>query len=115
MYLQSFPADYSEALRQAQTATLNALKDGHKLIEVEFPPSSLEAVSGDVLVVHGRLLEAELQALDDMLLAPSIVCAASEEVPSDQEITLPSTTLIARLHTEFCCCAPMNNEPHNDC
>lgn len=45
--LQTFPSDYSTALRQAQTATLSALKDGHKLIEVEFPASSLEGVSGD--------------------------------------------------------------------
>ena len=44
--LQTFPSDYATALRQAQTATLSALKDGHKLIEVEFPASSLEGVSG---------------------------------------------------------------------
>ena len=44
--LQSFPADYSAAVRQAQNATLAAIADGHKLIEVEFPTSSLQGVSG---------------------------------------------------------------------
>lgn len=33
-------------MRQAQAATLAALEDGHKLIEVEFPTSSLQGVSG---------------------------------------------------------------------
>lgn len=46
VYLQTFPSDYATALRQAQTATLAALEDGHKLIEVEFPTSSLQGVSG---------------------------------------------------------------------
>jgi len=44
--LQSFPTDYSTAVRQAQNATLAAIADGHKLIEVEFPTSSLQGVSG---------------------------------------------------------------------
>ncbi|DBB02056.1 hypothetical protein WJX77_010807 [Trebouxia sp. C0004] len=46
-HLQSFPTDYSTAVRQAQNATLAAIADGHKLIEVEFPTSSLQGVSGD--------------------------------------------------------------------
>ena len=45
--LQTFPPDYATALRQAQTATLAALEVGHKLIEVEFPTSSLQGVSGN--------------------------------------------------------------------
>ncbi len=44
--LQSFPTDYPTAVRQAQNATLAAIADGHKLIEVEFPTSSLQGVSG---------------------------------------------------------------------
>ena len=44
--LQTFPSDYPTAMRQAQAATLAALEDGHKLIEVEFPTSSLQGVSG---------------------------------------------------------------------
>ena len=47
--LQTFPSDYPTAIRQAQTATLAALEDGHKLIEVEFPTSSLQGVSGTSL------------------------------------------------------------------
>ncbi|KAL3135495.1 hypothetical protein ABBQ38_005975 [Trebouxia sp. C0009 RCD-2024] len=45
--LQTFSVDYPAAMRQAQAATLAALGDGHKLIEVEFPTSSLQGVSGD--------------------------------------------------------------------
>lgn len=45
--LQTFPSDYPTAVRQAQAATLAALEGGHKLIEVEFPTSSLQGVSGD--------------------------------------------------------------------
>ena len=44
--LQSFPTDYPTAVRQAQNATLAAIAHGHKLIEVEFPTSSLQGVSG---------------------------------------------------------------------
>lgn len=44
--LQTFPTDYPTAVRQAQNATLAAIADGHKLIEVEFPTSSLQGVSG---------------------------------------------------------------------
>ena len=47
--LQTFPSDYPTAMRQAQTATLAALEDGHKLVEVEFPTSSLQGVSGTLL------------------------------------------------------------------
>ena len=47
--LQTFPSDYPTAMRQAQTATLAALEDGHKLVEVEFPTSSLQGVSGTPL------------------------------------------------------------------
>ncbi len=46
MVLQTFPTDYATAVRQAQSATVAALQDGHKLIEVEFPTSSLQGVSG---------------------------------------------------------------------
>lgn len=44
--LQTFPSNYTEAVRQAQTAAVQAIEDGHKLIEVEFPTSSLQGVSG---------------------------------------------------------------------
>ncbi|KAK9844343.1 hypothetical protein WJX74_001039 [Apatococcus lobatus] len=44
---QAFPRSYPEAIRQAQQAVQSALRDGAKLLEVEFPPASLEAVSGD--------------------------------------------------------------------
>mmetsp|Transcript_3177 Transcript_3177/g.5445 ORF Transcript_3177/g.5445 Transcript_3177/m.5445 type:complete len:319 (-) Transcript_3177:275-1231(-) len=42
-----FPANYDQAVRQAQQAVQAALADGHKLIEVEFPPTSLQSVQGD--------------------------------------------------------------------
>ena len=44
--LQAFPRSYPEAIRQAQESVKAALQDGAKLLEVEFPPASLEAVSG---------------------------------------------------------------------
>ena len=44
---QPFPADYNEAMRQAQQATLAALADGAELVEVEFPTASLVSVAGD--------------------------------------------------------------------
>lgn len=45
--LQPFPADYNQAVRQAQGAVQAALADGATLIEVEFPTASLAAVAGD--------------------------------------------------------------------
>lgn len=45
--MQPFPADYNEAVRQAQVAAQAALADGAKLVEVEFPTASLAAVAGD--------------------------------------------------------------------
>lgn len=45
--LQRFPASYDQAVRQAQEAVKAALADGLKLIEVEFPTSGLDSVSGD--------------------------------------------------------------------
>jgi hypothetical protein len=44
---QPFPADYNQAVRQAQAATQAALADGARLVEVEFPTASLTAVAGD--------------------------------------------------------------------
>lgn len=43
----SFPEDYTKAIRQAQDATLKAIADGMKLVEVEFPTASLSSVAGD--------------------------------------------------------------------
>ncbi|QDZ23195.1 DUF1995 domain-containing protein [Chloropicon primus] len=44
---RSLPRTYEQALAQAHGAVRDALKDGEKLIEVEFPPLSLGAVCGD--------------------------------------------------------------------
>lgn len=45
--LAPFPDDFPQAIQLAQTSTLQALSDGIKLIEVEFPSASLLAVAGD--------------------------------------------------------------------
>jgi len=45
--LKGFPTSYPTAIRQAQEACKAALADGHKLIEVEIPSSSLTSVAGD--------------------------------------------------------------------
>jgi hypothetical protein len=41
-----FPSSYDAAIRQAQEATKAAIADGHTLLEVEFPSSSITAVQG---------------------------------------------------------------------
>lgn len=41
-----FPEDYKQLVQQAQQAVERALADGHKLLEVEFPPTSLSSVPG---------------------------------------------------------------------
>lgn len=41
-----FPKDYTEAIKQAQAAVEHSLLDGCKLVEVEFPPTSLSSVPG---------------------------------------------------------------------
>ena len=43
----TFPSDYNVLVRDAQSATLAAIADGHRLLEVEFPVASLMAVQGD--------------------------------------------------------------------
>jgi len=45
--LVPFPSDYGQAMKQAQDATRAAINDGHRLLEVEFPTSSLYGVAGD--------------------------------------------------------------------
>ncbi|XP_078152429.1 LOW PSII ACCUMULATION protein (DUF1995) [Carex rostrata] len=47
VYDVNFPSDYDQLLFQAKTATDMALKDGKKLLEIEFPTTSLESVPGD--------------------------------------------------------------------
>ncbi|KAK1408093.1 hypothetical protein QVD17_39726 [Tagetes erecta] len=42
-----FPADYDDLLLQAKEATQVALKDGIKLMEIEFPTAGLGSVPGD--------------------------------------------------------------------
>lgn len=44
--MQTFPQSYEDAIKQAQEAVSTALKDGCKLIEVEFPAASLSSVPG---------------------------------------------------------------------
>jgi hypothetical protein len=41
------PTDYESMLRQAGEACKTAIADGHKIIEVDFPPTSLWGVTGD--------------------------------------------------------------------
>ncbi|KAG9452883.1 hypothetical protein H6P81_005787 [Aristolochia fimbriata] len=43
----TLPGDYFELLQQAKEATQLALKDGKKLMEIEFPTAGLESVPGD--------------------------------------------------------------------
>ncbi|KAK9214887.1 hypothetical protein WN944_006887 [Citrus x changshan-huyou] len=42
-----FPSDYSELLDQAKMAAELAMKDGRKLMEIEFPTAGLDSVPGD--------------------------------------------------------------------
>ncbi|KAK9177894.1 hypothetical protein WN943_027084 [Citrus x changshan-huyou] len=42
-----FPSDYSELLDQAKMAAELAVKDGRKLMEIEFPTAGLDSVPGD--------------------------------------------------------------------
>jgi len=42
-----FPSNYDQAIRQAQESVKAALADGNKLLEVEFPSTSLASVQGD--------------------------------------------------------------------
>ena len=58
--LQKFPREYTEAIRQAQNSTAAALAAGLRLLEIEFPTSSLASVSGafvltQVLALNNRL------------------------------------------------------------
>ena len=58
--LQKFPREYTDAIKQAQNSTAAALAAGLRLLEIEFPTSSLASVSGafvltQVLAVHNRL------------------------------------------------------------
>eukprot|EP00963_Diacronema_lutheri_P013698 scaffold2682_cov344-Pavlova_lutheri.AAC.10 len=43
----AFPRSYAEVSIQAQESAWKALQDGHRLLEVEFPPCALDAVEGD--------------------------------------------------------------------
>ena len=45
--LVPFPDEFPTAIKQAQEATLAALADGHRLIEIDFPSAGLMAVAGD--------------------------------------------------------------------
>ena len=42
-----FPSDYSAVVRDSQEASRLAMRDGLRLLEVEFPVASLTAVQGD--------------------------------------------------------------------
>ena len=44
--LQKFPREYTDAIKQAQNSTAAALAAGLRLLEIEFPTSSLASVSG---------------------------------------------------------------------
>lgn len=43
----AFPRSYAEVSLQAQESAWKAIQDGHRLLEVEFPPCALDAVEGD--------------------------------------------------------------------
>ncbi|KAK9841778.1 hypothetical protein WJX81_002326 [Elliptochloris bilobata] len=45
--LAAFPREYTDAIKQAQNSTTAALQAGLRLLEIEFPTSSLASVSGD--------------------------------------------------------------------
>ena len=50
--LQKFPHEYTDAIRQAQNSTTAALAAGLRLLEIEFPTSSLASVSGALALVQ---------------------------------------------------------------
>ena len=57
--LQKFPREYTDAIKQAQNSTAAALAAGLRLLEIEFPTSSLASVSGafvltQMLALHHR-------------------------------------------------------------
>ncbi|KAH7621997.1 hypothetical protein Ndes2526B_g02822 [Nannochloris sp. 'desiccata'] len=45
--LVPFPDEFPACIKQAQEATLAALADGHRLIEIDFPSAGLRSVAGD--------------------------------------------------------------------
>jgi hypothetical protein len=45
--VQALPESYEEAIRGMQQATKAAVKDGHNLLEIEFPTAGLSSVAGD--------------------------------------------------------------------
>lgn len=45
--MQALPRSYEQALAAAQQATKAAIKDGVRLLEVEFPTAGLDSVAGD--------------------------------------------------------------------
>ena len=62
--LQKFPREYTDAIKQAQNSTAAALAAGLRLLEIEFPTSSLASVSGafvltQVLAPHNPLATAK--------------------------------------------------------
>ncbi len=64
---QSFPSDFTEAIRQAQDATAAALADGHTLLEIDFPSAGLGSVSGDAEgAVSNFLLSDQREAVQLM-------------------------------------------------
>ena len=43
----AFPKDYTTVIRESQRASRQAMEDGHRLLEIEFPVAALTAVQGD--------------------------------------------------------------------
>eukprot|EP00667_Euglena_gracilis_P015524 EG_transcript_16159 len=60
--LTRFPIDYGDVLRFAVTATLAMVRDGRRLIEIEFPPAGLETTLGEGEAGFERSRSAEFIA-----------------------------------------------------
>eukprot|EP00286_Rhodomonas_abbreviata_P027829 CAMPEP_0181301106 /NCGR_PEP_ID=MMETSP1101-20121128/7245_1 /TAXON_ID=46948 /ORGANISM="Rhodomonas abbreviata, Strain Caron Lab Isolate" /LENGTH=354 /DNA_ID=CAMNT_0023406385 /DNA_START=116 /DNA_END=1180 /DNA_ORIENTATION=- len=60
-----FPRSFRMCVEQAYLSVKNAIADGHKLIEVEFPPLPLSAMEGDAIGAD-TVLRAQLSHAEDV-------------------------------------------------
>ncbi|XP_021768331.1 protein LOW PSII ACCUMULATION 3, chloroplastic-like [Chenopodium quinoa] len=90
----SFPADYSELLRQAKEATEFAIKDNIQLMEIEFPTSGLQSVPGDG--EGGTEMTESMQLIRefcDRLVAPEKATRTRIFFPEASEVKFARTSV----------------------
>eukprot|EP00798_Chlamydomonas_sp_ICE-L_P010012 gene10012-7898_t len=86
--IMTFPSSYGQAVRQAQICSQAALADGLKLLEVEFPPTTLTSVAGDG--------EGQNEMNDSMTYLRSYVSAFRNDPGSDAtRVYFPDSTELA--------------------